>query len=547
MKVTLAQLNPVVGDITGNTEKVVNTMKQCSKESTDLVVFPELFLTGYPAGDFLERSWFITKVCEAVDELAGQSKEFPGTGILAGAPVPTGKKTGRCLYNSALLIHNGDIIFTHNKSLLPAYDVFDEARYFDPARDVRTVPFKDEVLGILICEDAWYGDGQGSGRSYPFDPVESLAMKGATLLINISASPFYAGKEETRFRIFSKHAKKHRLPFVFVNQVGGNDELIFDGRSMCFGRNGELIGILPPFIEYVKTININAGMSITYTPQDKTESIHDALVLGIRDYMKKSGFTKSVIGLSGGIDSAVTCCLVKEAAGNENVLGVSMPGPYSSKGSIEDAGKLAENLGIGFRVIPVSGIYSSYIEALEETFAGCEKDTTEENIQARIRGNILMALSNKFGHLLVSTGNKSELSVGYCTLYGDMSGGLSVISDVPKTMVYELAHFINRDVEIIPRETIEKPPSAELRPGQKDQDTLPPYELLDSILYYYLDKGYSPDEIIRKGLDPDTVRWVVRAVDRSEFKRRQAPPGLKITTKAFGFGRRMPIAARYEY
>ena len=547
MKVTVAQLNPVVGDISGNKDKIVDTLEKVNKDSTDLVIFPELFITGYPPRDFLERSWFIQNVGKAIDVLAELSKDFPDTGILTGTPVPTGTNTGRGLYNSAVLIYGGDVIFTHNKSLLPVYDVFDELRYFDPAPEVRTVPFKDEVLGVSICEDAWYEGEEGSRQNYTFDPVESLAKMGATLLVNISASPFHTGKEELRFRIFSRHAKKHRLPFVFVNQIGGNEELIFDGRSMCFNRKGELVEIFPPFRECVKTIDINAGNPITYTPQDKTESIHDALVLGIRDYMEKSGFEKAVIGLSGGIDSAVTICLAKEAVGSDNVMGVSMPGPFSSKGSIDDAKKLAENLGIDFRIIPIINIHSSYLSTLDEQFKGTETDTTEENIQARIRGNILMALSNKFGHLLLSTGNKSELAVGYCTLYGDMSGGLSVISDVPKTMVYELARFINRDGEIIPMETIEKPPSAELRPEQKDQDTLPPYDVLDKILYYYLDKGCSPDEIIGEGFDADTVEWIIRAVDRNEYKRRQAPPGLKVTTKAFGIGRRMPIAAKYEY
>ena len=547
MKVTVAQLNPIVGDISGNKDKIVDTLNKVSKDSTDLVIFPELFLTGYPPRDFLERSWFIQNVGKAIDELAELSKDFPDTGILTGAPVPTGTNTGRGLYNSAVLIHAGKVIFTHNKSLLPVYDVFDELRYFDPAPQVTTLPFKDEVLGVSICEDAWYEGEEGARQNYTFDPVDSLAKMGATLLVNISASPFHIGKEELRFRIFSNHAKKHGLPFVFVNQIGGNEELIFDGRSMCFNGKGELVEIFPAFRESVKTIDIKACKPITYTPQDKTESIHDALVLGIRDYMEKSGFEKAIVGLSGGIDSAVTICFAKEAVGSQNVMGVSMPGPFSSKGSIDDAKKLAENLGIDFRIIPITDIHSSYLSALNEQFKGTENDTTEENIQARIRGNILMALSNKFGHLLLSTGNKSELAVGYCTLYGDMSGGLSVISDVPKTMVYELARFINRDSEIIPVETIEKPPSAELRPDQKDQDTLPPYDVLDSMLYYYLDKGCSPDEIIKKGFDVDIVEWVVRAVDRNEYKRRQAPPGLKVTTKAFGIGRRMPIAAKYEY
>jgi NAD+ synthase (glutamine-hydrolysing) len=547
LRITIAQLDPVVGDIGGNIKKMVNTMSRCSQESSDLVVFPELFITGYPPRDLLERPWFIRRSQEAVDELTKISKEYPQSGILFGAPLPTGKKTGRGLYNSALLVHQGEILSSQHKSLLPTYDVFDEARYFDPGSENQIVSFKGETLGISICEDAWNDPELWLRRSYAFDPMEVLAKKGATIFVNISASPFHVGKEEIRYRIIRSHARKHSIPFVFVNQVGGNDELIFDGRSICVDRSGEALEVFPSFAEQVKTIDMSLlGKSGIYVPQERIESVHQALILGIRDYLGKCGFSKVVLGLSGGIDSAVACCLAKEALGSGNVLGISMPGPYSSKGSVEDSRELAQNLGIKFEVVPISSIYSSYLGSLEERFEGRESDITEENIQARIRGSILMAFSNKFGHLVLSSGNKSELAVGYCTLYGDMSGGLAVISDVPKSMIYELAEHINRNSETIPGQIIEKPPSAELRPDQLDQDTLPPYDVLDQILHYYLDEGYSYHKIVKLNFDPDTVAWVIRAVNANEYKRRQAVPGLKVTTKAFGMGRRMPIAAKYE-
>jgi len=434
-----------------------------------------------------------------------------------------------------------------HKSLLPTYDVFDEARYFDPAPEINTVSFRGEKLGISICEDVWNDPELCPRRNYTFDPIEVLAKKGSTIFINLSASPFYAGKEEIRFHIVQNHAKRHRTPFVYVNQIGANDDLIFDGRSMCVDVNGAPIEIFPFFKEEIRSIDMTlSGKPGLYVPKERFESVYEALILGIRDYMRKCGFSKAVVGLSGGIDSSVTCCLAKEALGSENVLGVSMPGHYSSRGSVEDARRLVKNLGIKFEVIPISSMYSSYLESLKERFKGKEPDIAEENIQARIRGNILMALSNKFGYLVLSTGNKSELAVGYCTLYGDMSGGLAVISDVPKTMVYELAHYINRKSEVIPKEIIEKVPSAELKPVQKDQDTLPPYDVLDRILHYYVDEGYSIKDMLTLNFDPETVKWVVQAVDRNEYKRRQAAPGLKVTTKAFGVGRRMPIAAKYE-
>lgn len=549
MRVTIAQLDPIVGDVSGNVAKLVHTLAECAKDSPDLVVFPELFLVGYPPKDLLERAWFIAQVQDALRELCKVSGNYPGVGILLGAPLPTGRANGKGLYNCAVLLYQGKVLATQAKSLLPTYDVFDEARYFDPAQEVRVVPFKGEKLGIHICEDAWTDPALWSKRPlYAFDPVQVLAEQGATLFVNISASPFNAGKESVRFGLFRDHARKHGTPFIYVNQIGGNDDLLFDGRSMCLDCRGEPLAILQPFSEQVLTIESNQpGVRGSYVPQEEIASIHDALVMGLRDYALKTGFSKAVIGLSGGIDSAVTCCLAVKALGRENVLGVTMPSPYSSVGSVEDSRQLARNLGIEFRVIPISGIYQTYLDTLEEHFAGRAPNEAEENIQARIRGNILMALSNKFGYLVLSTGNKSELAVGYCTLYGDMSGGLAVISDVPKTMVYELAHYINREREIIPSACLTKPPSAELKPNQVDQDTLPPYPVLDQILHYYVEEGYSVAEIVARGFDPQTVHWVARTVDRNEYKRKQAAPGLKVTTKAFGVGRRMPIAAKLSY
>jgi NAD+ synthase (glutamine-hydrolysing) len=543
----MAQLNPTVGDVDGNLAKAAQALRKCADDVPDLVVFPELFLVGYPPRDLLERRWFIEKTQAAVQKLQKISKKHSKTGILMGTPLPTGKSMGKGLYNSALLIHRGQIIFRQHKSLLPTYDVFDETRYFDPAPEIQTVSFKGEVLGISICEDAWNDPDFWPQRSYPLNPIEILAENKATVLVNISASPFQVGKEELRHRLLRNHARKHELPVIFINQIGANDELIFDGRSLFVDRDGETVEAFAPFKEHLQTVNTGAaGAPHLYVPQDPVESVYQALVLGIRDYTRKCGFSKVILGLSGGIDSALTCCLAREALGGDNVLGLSMPSPYSSEESVQDARKLAKNLGVQFQVIPISDIYATYLESLKGHFKRRKFDVTEENIQARIRGNLLMALSNKFGYLVLSPGNKSEVAVGYCTLYGDMSGGLSVLSDVPKTMVYQLARYANREGEVIPQQIIEKPPSAELKPDQRDQDTLPPYEILDPILQLYVDDGRSPKEIALQGFDPEVVRWVTRAVDRNEYKRRQAAPGLKVTSKAFGTGRRMPIAAKYE-
>jgi len=546
MKIALAQLNPTVGDISGNTEKIAAALAGLAPD-TDLVILPELFVVGYPPRDLLERPAFIQRTQQALTEVAALSARHPDLGLIVGAPRPTGKAKGKGLYNSAILFHQGQAVFYRDKSRLPAYDVFDETRYFEPAADIDVVSFKGQTIGISICEDAWCQEETWCQRLYDFDPVARLSGKGATLLINISASPYQVGKEEVRYRLMRRHAQKYGAPFVYVNQIGGNDELIFDGRSFAFDKAGAPLAVLPAFQEAVVTVDLNqTGNPGLYEPQEKIASVCDALVLGTRDYLGKCGFTRAVVGLSGGVDSAVVCTLAVRALGRENVLGVAMPSMYSSPGSLADSRRLAENLGIPFKVIPITSIYDSCRESFRGHFEVDAIDITLENIQARIRGNILMALSNKFGHLVLSTGNKSELAVGYCTLYGDMSGGLSILADVPKTMVYELARYLNRAGEVIPETILTKAPSAELRPDQKDQDTLPPYEILDRIIQLYLVEARSYQDIVGRGFDPEVVRWVIRAIDTNEYKRRQAAPGLKVTSKAFGMGRRIPIAAKFE-
>jgi NAD+ synthase (glutamine-hydrolysing) len=547
MKVVMAQLNPVVGDISGNLAKLAETLSRCPADA-DLVVFSELFLVGYPPRDLLERRAFIQESQEALEEVARMSKDYPHLGIVVGGPRPTGRELGKGLANSAFLFWQGDLLFRQDKSLLPTYDVFDEARHFDPSPEIQLVPFKNEKLGISICEDAWSGEESRAQRYYDRNPIEIQAQAGATVFINLSASPYQVGKDEFRYHLMQDHARKFQVPFVHVNQVGGNDELIFDGHSYAFDGRGEPVAALPGFKEAVVTVDTGqTGTPGLYAPPKPIAALHDALILGLRDYLHKTGFSQAVVGLSGGVDSAVVCSLAAEALGRENVMGVAMPSQYSSPKSLEDAEQLARNLGVLFREISIDTVYQAYLDALRKQFTVDKVDVTLENIQARIRGNIVMALSNRFGHLVLATGNKSELSVGYCTLYGDMSGGLSAIGDVPKTMVYELAHYINREQEIIPTSIIEKAPSAELRPDQKDEDTLPPYEILDQIIELYMVEAQSFEEITARGFPPETVRWVIDAIDKNEYKRRQSAPALKVTSKAFGMGRRMPIAARYEF
>lgn len=548
MRVTVAQLNTTVGDVGGNLARAHHVMAQAAAAGSDLVVFTELFISGYPPRDLLNRCRFIERVEAGAQELMEASRQYPDLGLLVGLPTATGLTHGRGLRNSAYLVCNGELLGVQHKSLLPTYDVFDEDRYFDPACERVPIPFKGERLGISICEDAW-NDRElwPHQRMYDCDPIAELAAGGATLLVNLSASPYSVGKEEKRYRLISRHAARHGLPFLYVNQVGGNDELIFDGRSLCLDARGAPVAVLPGFAEAVVTVDTAAsGDPGAYAPQEPIASVHDALVLGLRDYMRKCGFSTAVIGLSGGIDSSVVCCLAAAALGPENVMGMSMPSMYSSSGSVDDPRALAANLGIEFHVVPIADIHGAYVEALQQLFAGTRPGVAEENIQARIRGNLWMAVSNKRGSLALSCGNKSELAVGYCTLYGDMSGGLSVISDVPKTMVYELARYINREREVIPANCLTKAPSAELRPNQTDQDTLPPYEVLDGILHLYVEEELCAEDIVARGFDEAVVRWVTRTIDRNEYKRRQAAPGLRVTSKAFGVGRRMPVAARFE-
>jgi len=546
LKISIAQLNPLVGDLEHNLHKIQQSLEQVKKDGSQLLILPELFLTGYPPRDLLEMPWFIQQINAVLHDVLALSKHYPETAILLGIPQP-GASLGKGLYNSALLIGKGKILFQQNKSLLPTYDVFDETRYFDPAASIMVFPFGGERLGISICEDAWNDPLFWPRPLYNKDPIGELAREGASLLINISASPFQIGKDNTRYNLLSSHACRHRLPLVYVNQVGANDELVFDGQSMVLDEQGMLLWQGAAFDEELHTIDLDIHESgHSFVPLQPVAALYQALCLGIRDYLHKSGFKKAVLGLSGGIDSAVTACLAAEALGPENVLGLLMPSPYSSMGSVDDSLELASRLGIQHHTLPINDIFSAYQNSLQPYWDPAATGLSQENIQARIRGNLLMAFSNAFGYLVLSTGNKSEMAVGYCTLYGDMSGGLSVLSDVSKVMVYELARYINRHREVIPEAITSKAPSAELRPDQKDQDSLPPYEILDRILYHYIEESCPASRIINLGFDRDTVHWVVKQVDRNEFKRRQAAPGLKVSSKAFGGGRRMPIAARWQ-
>ena len=546
MRIALAQLNTVVGDTDGNTERILAAIGRAAGDGAELVVFQELCVSGYPPRDLVESPGFIARCEAAVARIVTESTRHAGLGVIIGVPLPSGRATGKGVANAALLIANGAVLHRQDKLLLPTYDVFDEARYFEPAEAALPVRFGGEVLGISICEDAWNDPALFPRQPYRVEPIAMLARQGATVLINISASPFTAGKEAFRAELVRSHARRHRLPFVFVNQVGGNDELVFDGRSLWVDGTGGVRAALPSFEEAYAVVDTSQrDTGAAYVPMDEDESIRSALVLGTRDYFAKCGFDRAVVGLSGGIDSALTLCIAAEALSAKNVLAVAMPSPHSSPGSVEDARALAANLGVRLEVMAIGGLMTAYDVALEPMFAGRERDVTEENIQARVRGNILMAISNKFGHIVLSTGNKSELAVGYCTLYGDMSGGLAVISDVPKTAVYRLAGLYNRERMVIPRATLEKAPSAELRPGQEDADSLPPYDVLDPILDLFVEEGAGVTDIVARGFDRATVEWVIDAVRRNEYKRKQAAPGLKVTSKAFGVGRRFPIAARY--
>lgn len=547
MKITMAQMNPTVGAIRDNVSRMIEIAVEARKGGADLVVFPELVVTGYPPRDLLEMPSFIRRAGEGVERIAEASKDLDGTAIVVGCPTPTGDNEGKALHNTAILIEDGAVRFEQDKMLLPTYDVFDETRHFKGGAETRVFEWRGLRLGLSICEDLWFESDPWNARRYSVDPIKLQAQQGVDLLINISASPFSLGKEKVRYELIRNHCQRHRVPFVLVNQVGGNDELVFDGRSLYVDAEGRARVVLPSFVEAIETVDTDSPPpALDYVYERDVDTVLKALVLGTRDYLSKCGLSKVVIGLSGGIDSAVTAAVAWQAVGAENMTLFSMPSPYTTRESTEDARDLASRLGARLEELPIADVMKAYEKALRPVLGKGPADETEENIQARIRGNFLMAFSNKHGHLPLSTGNKSELAVGYCTLYGDMSGGLSVIADVPKTMVYRLAERINEQQDIIPRRIIDRPPSAELKPDQLDQDTLPPYATLDAILERYVDNHKSIDEIVADGYDAETVRWVVRAVRRNEYKRRQAAPGIKVTSKAFGSGRRVPIAARYD-
>lgn len=543
MKIALAQLNTTVGDLAGNEQKIFEAYQRAVAAGVELVVFPELATTGYPPRDLLLRPRFVSENLAILDRLAATAGV---AGMMVGYVGRNEKRPGREVTNSVALLHQGRIVTTRTKMLLPTYDVFDEDRYFEPAMENAPVAFKNTKVGLTVCEDVWNDEDFWDDRRYRRNPAAELAWAGAKVLFNSSASPWHLGKNRARRSMLSQLAAKTNCPVVYCNLVGGNDELIFDGGSMVFDRQGRLVAEAKRFEEDLLVLDLDTAGPINPPEPPDEEQIFRALTLGLRDYAEKCGFKSVVLGLSGGIDSAVTARIAVAALGKEQVHGISLPSQFSSQGSLDDARILAENLGIRYNVIPIQPAFLAAKSQLKEVFAGRPEDVAEENIQARLRGVILMALSNKFGSLLLTTGNKSEVAVGYCTLYGDMCGGLAVIADVPKTMVYRVARWINRECEIIPQASITKPPSAELRPNQTDQDSLPPYEVLDRILEDYVVHLKGPAEIIASGVPENDVRRVVRLIDLSEYKRRQAAPGLKVTTKAFGIGRRIPIAQRYR-
>ena len=545
MKIALGQINPTVGDFSGNAAKIIEFSRRAQTAGAGMILFPELSVCGYPPRDLVERPSFVSHNRESAERIAAQTK---GIAVICGLVTAADSDAGKSVNNSAALLMDGKIAFLQSKMLLPTYDVFDEMRNFAPARKQELFPFCGNRMALTICEDAWNDKQFWVKRLYTVDPVEALIQAGGNFVLNISASPFWIGKRELRRDMLASIARQHKVPVVLVNQVGGNDSLVFDGSSLVLNREGNVIAQGLSFEEdliYFDSQSLTGEMHEQAAGDEA--SAYSALVLGTRDYIQKCAFQKAIVGLSGGIDSALTAAIAAEAVGAENVIGVGMPGPYSSPGSIEDARILAMNLGIRFELLSINPAYEAYRQILSDVFAGLPQDVTEENIQARARGALLMALSNKFGAIVLSTGNKSELGVGYCTLYGDMVGGLAVISDVPKTLVYRLSAYVNSRRPVIPRATLEKPPSAELRPDQKDSDSLPPYEVLDAILEDYIEDSHSAEQIAAdRKFDIQLVKRVIRMVDRAEYKRQQAAPGLKISPKAFGYGRRVPIAAKFE-
>jgi len=545
VKIALGQINPTVGDFSGNAAKIIDYSRRAQAAGAGLILFPELSVCGYPPRDLVERASFVARNRDWAERIAAETQ---GISVICGLVTPAHSNAGKSVMNSAALFQDGKIAFVQSKMLLPTYDVFDEMRNFAPAKTQELFPFCGNRMALTICEDAWNDKLFWPKRLYTVDPIDSLIRAGGNFVLNISASPFWIGKRELRRDMLAAIARHHKVPVAMVNQVGGNDSLIFDGSSLVLNAAGQVIAQGKSFEEdliYFDSKSLTGDLHEQIAGEEA--SVFSALVLGTRDYMHKCGFQKAIIGLSGGIDSALTAVIAAEAVGPENVIGVGMPGPYSSPGSIDDARALAKNLGIRFELLSINQVFEAYRDTLGDVFAGKPQDVTEENIQSRARGTTLMALSNKFGAIVLSTGNKSELGVGYCTLYGDMAGGLAVISDLPKTLVYRLSRYANARRPVIPQATLEKPPSAELRPDQKDSDSLPPYEILDAVLEDYVEEARSADQIAAdRGFDLETVKRVVRMVDRAEYKRQQAAPGIKISPKAFGYGRRFPIAAKSE-
>ena len=539
MKIGFAQINPTVGDLEGNRDTLLHAYRTLVKQGAELVLTPELAITGYPPLDLLFQSKFVARNLEALETLAAATGPVPM--VVGYADIHVG--TGKPFLNGAAVLQNGQIRARVFKTRLPTYDVFDEERYFEASPTTSPVVIAGRRVGITLCEDIWT-DGFLPRSLYGKSPIDALVEQGAELVLNLSASPFTLGKPERRLQMLGEVARKHHIPIAYCNCTGANDQLVFDGNSLLLGTDG-LPRLQLPAFEPALAIGDLADTPIPPACPNPEESLFKALVLGVRDYMSKCGFRSTVLGLSGGIDSAIVATIAAAAVGPENVLGVTMPTQFSSDGSVDDSAHLARVLGIQFLQIPIQHSFDAFQAQFSAQFAGLPENETEENMQPRLRGMTLMALSNKFGHLVLSTGNKSELAVGYCTLYGDMCGGLAVISDVPKTEIYRLAHWLNRESEVIPWNTIHKAPSAELKPDQRDQDTLPPYEILDPILQLYVEEQLSTEEIIARGFEPEIVRWIIRKVTFNEYKRAQAAPGLKVTSRAFGPGRRMPIAQRY--
>ena len=546
VKIALAQIDPTVGDFTGNLEKIVAFSRRAADSGARLTVFSELAICGYPPADLLEKPSFLTRCQAAVDELRAATFDLP-TAILAGVALPAGGADGKPAFNAAVLLDHGNLLLEQHKCLLPFYDVFDEQRYFSPSGLQKVIELDGTRLAITICEDAWNDKNFWPRRLYAVDPVEELMRQSPALHVNLSSSPFWHGKRTVRREMLAAIARRDGIPVLMTNQVGGNDSLIFDGSSLALDARGELIAQAASFEEDLVIVDPFNSLPVPLPEDDETEAAYRALVLGTRDYVRKCGFSKVVIALSGGIDSALVAAIAAEALGAENVTAIGMPSPYSSSGSIDDSRQLAANLGIRFETISINELFADFNHALAPLFKGLAPDTTEENIQPRIRGTILMALSNKLGALVLTTGNKSEMAVGYCTLYGDMVGALAVIGDLVKTRVYSVCHWLNRQREVIPAAILSKPPSAELRPGQMDTDSLPPYDVLDPIVEAYVERYETPESIAQKhGFPLDLVQQVVHLIERSEYKRQQAAPVLKVTSKSFGMGRRFPIAVKVQ-